>query len=85
MAAGLPVISTDKGAITESIIDRVNGYIVEPKSPEIIAQKLQILISDKNLREKMGKESRNLYLKNFTGEKMVENLATAFNTIIEEK
>jgi len=85
MAAGMPVISTDKGAITESVIDGLNGYIVEPKHPEIIAQKLQTLISDKNLREKMGKESRNLYLKNFTEEKMVSTLSAVFNTILEEK
>jgi glycosyltransferase involved in cell wall biosynthesis len=85
MAAGLPIISTDRGAITESVIDGVNGYIVEVKSPEIIAQKLRILISEKDLREKMGKESRNLYLKNFTEEKMVENLTTVFDAVITEK
>ena len=29
MAAGLPIISTDQGAITESVIDGENGFIVE--------------------------------------------------------
>jgi glycosyltransferase involved in cell wall biosynthesis len=85
MAAGLPVISTDKGAITESVKDGINGYIVGPKHPEQIAEKLQTLIADKNLREKMGKESRDLYLKEFTEAKMVEKLAKVFYTIIEEK
>ena len=85
MAAGLPVISTNKGAITESVKDGINGYVVEPKHPEQIADKLQTLIADKNLREKMGKESRNLYLKEFTEAKMVEKLANVFNTVIEER
>ena len=85
MAAGLPVISTDKGAITESVVDGLNGFIVEPKHPEQIAQKLQTLLADKNLREAMGKESRNLYLNKFTEAKMVENLSNAFERVIERK
>jgi glycosyltransferase involved in cell wall biosynthesis len=85
MAARLPVISTDKGAITESVKDGINGFIVEPEHPDQIAEKLQTLIADKNLREKMGKESRNLYLKEFTEAKMVEKLANVFNALIEEK
>jgi len=82
MAAGLPIISTDQGAIIESVIDGANGFIVEPASPGQIAEKLLSLVEDKELREKMGKESRKLYLSGFTEEKMVEKLAQAFTKII---
>lgn len=85
LAAGLPIISTDRGAITESVLDGINGFIVEAGQPAVIAKKLQTLLADKNLRENMGKESRNLYLKNFTEEKMVNRLTEAFNTVIESK
>ncbi len=84
MAAGLPVISTDMGAITESVIDTVNGYIVEPKHPEQIAEKLELLIKDTELRNKMGAASRSLYLTNFTEIKMVENLTAVFTKIIKQ-
>ena len=82
MAAGLPIISTDKGAIIESVIDSKNGFIVEPRKPELIAEKLKLLIENTELREQMGKESRQLYLENFTEEKMVEKYTFVFNTII---
>jgi glycosyltransferase involved in cell wall biosynthesis len=84
MAAGLPVISTDKGAITESVIDGVNGFIVNPASPEELAAKIRLLIADEALRKKMGEQGRNIYLQNFTEEKMVENLAQVFNKVIEQ-
>ena len=83
MAAGLPVISTNQGAIIESVIDGVNGFIVEPNHPEQIAEKLQLLIEDIELRKKMGAASRELYLANFTEAKMVEKLTTVFNKIIQ--
>jgi len=82
MAAGLPIISTNQGAIIESVIDGANGFIVEPASPGQIAEKLLLLIEDKELREKMGKESRKLYLSGLTEEKMVERLAQAFTKTI---
>ncbi len=83
MAASLPVISTNQGAIIESVIDGVNGFIVEPNYPEQIAEKLKLLIEDIELRKKMGAASRELYLANFTEAKMVEKLTTVFNKIIE--
>ncbi|HEX7413104.1 MAG TPA: glycosyltransferase family 4 protein [Bacteroidia bacterium] len=83
MAAGLPIISTDMGAITESVIDGVNGFIVETKQPEQIAEKLELLIKDIELRKKMGAAGCDLYLANFTEIKMVERLTVVFNEIIK--
>ncbi|HTA60867.1 MAG TPA: glycosyltransferase [Bacteroidia bacterium] len=84
MAAGLPIISTDMGAIIESVIDGKNGFIVEPKHPEQIAEKLELLIKNEGLRKNMGAAGRELYLANFTEAKMVEKLTATFNNIIEK-
>jgi len=82
MSASLPIISTDQGAIIESVMDTKNGFIVEPNHPEQIAEKLKILLEDIELRKRMGAASRELYLANFTEEKMVEKLRAVFNKII---
>lgn len=84
MAAGLPIISTDKGAITESVIDGVNGFIVDAGSPKQIAEKLNMLIENRDLREQMGKKSKDVYLEKFTESKMVDNLSRAFLSVIED-
>lgn len=81
MAASLPIISTNKGAIIESVIDTKNGFIVPEKNPEMIAQKLKLLIENSELREQMGVASKKLYLENFTEEKMIEKYISVFNNL----
>jgi len=85
MAAGLPVISTDQGAITESVIDGVNGFIVPANDPAAIAEKLLLLLNDGQRREKMGRASRERYEKYFTVSSMVKNLTRVFNTLTQHE
>lgn len=82
MAAGLPIIATDQGAIRESVKDGLNGFIVEKKSPDQIAEKIKFLIENPEIRKKMGEESRRLYQENFTEAKMVERLSFAFSSVL---
>ena len=82
MAAGLPIISTDQGAITESVVDGVNGFIVEKRNPTAIAEKIITLIDDTHLRHKMGKASRIFYEEKFTEKHLVENFKTCFYAVI---
>ena len=78
LAAGLPVISTDQGAITESVLDGINGFIVDKNNPQAIARRIEFLIINKAIREKMGLESRKIYQENYTEECMVSNLRKSF-------
>ena len=40
MAVGLPFLTTNVSAIPEIVQDNVNGFIVEPDSPEAFAKKI---------------------------------------------
>ena len=82
MAAGLPIISTDKGAIIESVIDGINGYIVPSGDPDAIAERLHKLITEPGLRSAMSVASKKAYQNGFTEEKMVGNLTTIFEKVI---
>jgi glycosyltransferase involved in cell wall biosynthesis len=82
MAAGLPIITTDQGAIAESVLNGINGFIVEHSRPEQIADRLSVLVNESFLRERMGLESKKLYKEKFTEEKMVENLKRVFDTVL---
>lgn len=83
MASGLPVISTDQGAITESVIDGVNGFIVSKKVPKQIAEKTIYLLDHPNIRREMGVASRRHYLNNFTEDKMVEKMSLCFKSVLK--
>ena len=83
MAAGLPIISTDHAAVPESVVDGYNGFLVKKKNPQHIAEKIITLIEDKELRIKMGKNSRKHYLDGFTEAQMIKRLSQAFYTVIK--
>jgi glycosyltransferase involved in cell wall biosynthesis len=85
MSAGLPILSTDHGAIKEMVIDGENGFIVRKQSPEDIAQKIIALLQNNGLRKKMGMKSRELFLKKFTEKQFVDGLESVFNLVVDEK
>lgn len=82
MAAGLPIVSTDHAAIRESVEDGVNGYLVEKQAPGDIADKVITLCRDRDLRDRMGKASRELYEAKFTEAKMVDHMTTALTSAL---
>lgn len=54
MAAGLPIISTCVGGIPDIIKDGLNGYLIQPGDIESLANKILILLENRQLRNKMG-------------------------------
>lgn len=84
MAAGLPVIATDKGAIKDMVIDGYNGFIIPPKNPAAIAEKIIYLVKNEDERCRMGNNSRQLFLQKFTLEKFIGNLDRIFTEVLSE-
>ena len=57
MSAALPVISTDKGAISEVVEDRKTGFIIEPTAPSIAKSVCEVVENPDQARE-MGVQGR---------------------------
>jgi len=81
MQHSLPVISTFEGAIPDVIEDGVTGFIVPQKDPAALAEKLEILIKNPDMRTRMGKEGREKYEREFTLDKF-ENRMVEILTVI---
>lgn len=60
LAVGLPIISTNTGGASELVADGQNGFIVKFKDSQDIAEKIEKLILDEDLRKKMSVASRTL-------------------------
>ncbi len=58
MASGLPVVSTAVGAMAELIDDGVTGWLIPPRSPTMLADRLSRLIYDAGVRARMGEAAR---------------------------
>ena len=54
----MPAVATDVGGVGEVMQDGVSGWLVQPGDPEIIADKVNGLLADDNLRERMGRAGR---------------------------
>lgn len=70
----LPVISTFEGGIRDLVNDNNTGYLVQQKDVNSLADKIEILIRNTELRYKMGEEGYKKYSLEFTLLKFETNL-----------
>ncbi len=78
MAARRPVIGSAIGGIPELIRDDVNGYLVEPRNAQSLAQAILRLGSDPGLREVLGQQGRRRAEQEFSSALMVSRYEAAF-------
>lgn len=66
LSVGMPVVSTDVGAIPDTIQDGKNGFIINPGDTHNLEKKIALLMENPHLRKKMKQENLVLYNKRFT-------------------
>lgn len=71
MCAGLPIIATDTGGVSEAVRQGWNGLLVGRANERTLRDALESLLYDPGLRASFGKRSRTLFEKSFTIETMV--------------
>ena len=83
-AVGRPIITTDTQGCRECVVDDWNGYLVPVKDIEILPQKMEFLINNKEKREIMGKNSRLLAEREFSIGKVIEKHLNIYETILQQ-
>ena len=71
-AVGRPIVTTNSIGCKDVVDDGVNGFLIPVRNSEALAEKLRILIENKELRVKMGKASRDKAEREFALEKVVK-------------
>ncbi|MCD6578722.1 glycosyltransferase family 4 protein [bacterium] len=84
MSTGLPVIATNVGGIPELIENNVNGYLSPASSPKRLSEKMALLMSDKELREKFSKNNMEK-AKEFSMEKMAKKNYQLYREIMKKE
>ena len=54
MAAGLPIVATNVGGIPDIVEEGVNGYLVNAKNPDELADRILVLLQNDEMREEMS-------------------------------
>ena len=78
MQAGLPIITTEEGAIPEIIDHEINGIIIQQKDNNALEFQIKRLMKNRELRIRLGREARKKYLDNFTLEHFERNMRDFF-------
>ncbi len=78
MSAGLPVVASDVGGVSEAVRDGVNGFLVPREDLQALAGCLGRLLRDPILRGVMGRASRQSYEAEFRFELMFERTVALY-------
>jgi len=84
MQFALPIISTFEGAVPEVILDGVNGYLVPQRNVEMLAEKLEVLILNPELRNEMGLAGKRMYEEKFTIEIFEKRIVEILQTVLKD-
>ncbi|TSC90613.1 MAG: group 1 glycosyl transferase [Parcubacteria group bacterium Gr01-1014_2] len=79
MAAKLPVVTTDVGALPEIIENNKNGILVEPKNPQQLAEAIRYLLENERVRQEFSLQAHQTVLFKFQIEKMVRETEELFS------
>ena len=76
---GKPLIATDVPGCKEVIKNNENGFLIEPKNSQELAKKIEILIKNKDLREKFGRKSRKIVEEEFNVERVIKEIVRIYD------
>jgi glycosyltransferase involved in cell wall biosynthesis len=78
MSAGLPIVATRVSGNEDIVQDGINGILVEPEDPDVLANAILCLLKNKDLRDNMGKSSRDIVQKDYELDIVLQHLTTAY-------
>lgn len=84
MQAAKPIVTTFEASIPDIIEQGVTGFMVPQKNYRVLAEKIEQLIFDDDLRIRMGKQARVRFLEKYTLEKFELNMKKVFKDVLSK-
>ncbi len=78
----VPIISTNVGGIPELIIHNENGYLIPPNDPTKLADAINHMLANKELKEKFGENGYNFVSKNLTWEVLLPKYVKFYEELL---
>jgi glycosyltransferase involved in cell wall biosynthesis len=82
LSQGTPVITTNIGGQKEIVIQGYNGFLVNPKDSEDLAEKLLLILKNKNLKGKMSNNCLE-FAKNFSKDEQLDKITKLLQKLVE--
>lgn len=77
------IVSTETG-VSEILTNNVNALLIPPRNPGIIAQEIECLYYNKELRKRLGKEGKHLVTKQYTDKKYTVGMLKIYYDAIDK-
>jgi glycosyltransferase involved in cell wall biosynthesis len=81
MAAGKPVVATCYGGSPEAVADGETGYVVNPFDTTVLADRLETLLRDDDLRARMGAAGQARVSQHFTLDQQVMTMLRLYEVV----
>lgn len=82
---GKPAVGGAAGGVPEVIKDGFNGFLVPPDDVDALIEKMLLLLSDKDLRERMGAQGRLWVEEFFTKEHMIHRVLSQYKKVLGQE
>jgi glycosyltransferase involved in cell wall biosynthesis len=82
-ASALPVVALYAGALTGSVRNGIDGYLV-PRNLANFTEHVNRLVGDPALREKMGRAAQADALERFAAPAVAKNIETLYNSLVHD-
>lgn len=84
LASCLPVVTTTSNGVSEILKDGENALIIGPNDPDALTDRLQALVGDAGLRERMGSAGREA-VKPYTWQSTAEQTMAVYEIFLRER
>jgi len=84
MACGKPVIASRVGGLPDQIIDGFNGFLVPPRNPRAIADRILYLLENPSEMRRMGLNGRRLAEERFDIEKRIDRIIELYRKLMDK-
>jgi glycosyltransferase involved in cell wall biosynthesis len=84
-AAGLPVIASHVGGVPDLVEDGITGFLVQPNQVDSLGDKLEKLLVDPDLRQRMGRSGMKKMACEFSVEAMITRMTKIYESAFQSK
>jgi glycosyltransferase involved in cell wall biosynthesis len=85
MAASTPVVATNVGGTSEAITDGVNGVLVPPANPQLLAAAIERLLATPTQARQLARNARKTIEDRFSLDRMVHATESLYDQLLSTK
>jgi len=82
MASGLAIVATAVGEVPHLIRNGETGLLSPPEEPQALAASIMSLLADREYRERLGREAKQLVQQEYSSERMVADYSRVYEDVL---